>query len=134
MPDSPPLVLFDGVCHLCAWAVQFISDRDPKGAFRFAPLQSDLGQRVLKEHGIDTSNMDSFVLVENGVAYIKSTAALRVARKLSGAWPLCYAAIILPRLLRDPIYQFIARNRYRWFGKADACMMPSPELRARFLE
>lgn len=133
MPDSPPLILFDGVCNLCAWAVQFMIERDPGNLFRFASLQSELGQRLLAEHGIDTTRTDSFVLIEDGVAYTESTAALRVVRRLSGAWPLCYAGIIFPRFLRDPVYRFIAQNRYRWFGKQDSCLMPTPELRARFL-
>jgi predicted DCC family thiol-disulfide oxidoreductase YuxK len=134
MPCSPPLILFDGVCNLCAWAVRFIIERDPAGVFRFASLQSELGQRLLAEHGIDPSRTDSFVLVENGVAFTESTAALRVARRLRYAWPLCYAGIVLPRVLRDPVYRFIARHRYRWFGKQETCMIPTPELRARFVE
>lgn len=132
-PDSP-LILFDGVCNLCAWAVQFIIARDPRGVFRFASLQSPLGQKIMQEHGLAPGQLDSFVLVEEGVAYTESTAALKVSKKLDGAWPLCYTAIILPRVVRDPVYRFIARNRYRWFGRKDACMIPTPELRARFLE
>lgn len=132
-PDLPPLILFDGVCNLCAWAVRFIIERDPQGVFRFASLQSDLGKELLTKHGLATDSMDSFVLIEDGVASTESTAALRVSRHLSGAWPVCYAGIILPRFLRDPAYRFIARNRYRWFGRQDSCMMPTPELRARFL-
>ena len=132
-PDLPPLILFDGVCNLCAWAVRFIIERDPKGVFRFASLQSDLGKELLTKHGLATDSMDSFVLIEGGTAFTESTAALRVAQRLSGAWPLCSAALIFPRCLRDPAYRFIARNRYRWFGKQDSCMMPTPELRARFL-
>ena len=131
--DSPPLILFDGVCNLCAWAVRFIIERDPEAVFRFASLQSDLGKEFLMKHGLDTERLDSFVLIENGVAYTESTAALRVARKLGGAWPVCYAGIMVPKFLRDPAYRFIARNRYRWFGKQDSCLMPTPELRARFL-
>jgi predicted DCC family thiol-disulfide oxidoreductase YuxK len=134
VPDSPPLILFDGVCHLCAWAVRFIIKRDPRSVFRFTPLQSELGRRLLAQHHINPVSTDSFVLIEDGAAYTESTAALRVARRLNGAWPLCYAAIILPRFVRDPVYRFIARHRYRWFGKQDSCMMPTAELRARFLE
>lgn len=134
MPDSPPLILFDGVCNLCAWAVRFIIERDPRDIFRFVSLQSDMGKRLLAQHGIDPARTDSFVLIENGTAFTESTAALRVAKRLHRAWPLFYAGIILPRFVRDPVYRFIARNRYRWFGKQDSCMMPTPELRARFLE
>ena len=88
----------------------------------------------MRQHGLDPTQLDSFVLVEGDRAYRESTAALRVARRLGGGWPLFYAAIILPRFLRDPIYKFIARNRYRWFGKKDTCMIPTPELKARFLD
>lgn len=136
MPENtpPPLILFDGVCNLCAWAVRFIIERDPRGVFRFASLQSELGRKLLAEHGIDPSQTDSFILIENGVAYVESTAALRVARHLSGLWPICHFAILLPRLVRDPVYRFIARNRYRWFGKQESCMIPTPELKSRFLD
>jgi predicted DCC family thiol-disulfide oxidoreductase YuxK len=131
--SSPPLILFDGVCNLCAWAVQFIIKRDPDAVFRFASLQSEMGRHLLAKHGIDPAQTDSFVLIEDDVAYTESTAALRVARHLKGAWPLCYSGILLPRLLRDPVYRFIARHRYRWFGKEESCMIPTPELRARFV-
>lgn len=135
MPDqAPPIVLFDGVCHLCAGAVQFIIKRDPKAVFRFASLQSETGQSLLARHHLPTDSMDSFVLIEDGKAYTESTAALRVCRHLKGGWKLCYAAIALPAKLRNPLYRIIARNRYRWFGKADACMMPTPELRSRLLD
>ncbi|RBP45454.1 putative DCC family thiol-disulfide oxidoreductase YuxK [Roseimicrobium gellanilyticum] len=134
MNSSPPIILFDGVCNLCAWAVRFIIERDPRGVFRFASLQSPVGQELMQKHGLNPSQLDSFVLVENDCAYSESTAALRVARHLGGAWPLFYGAIVLPRFVRDPIYKLIARNRYRWFGKKDTCMIPTPELRARFLD
>ena len=134
MPYSPPLILFDGVCNLCAWAVRFIIERDPCGVFRFAALQSETGRRHLEAHGLPTDSLGTFVLIEDGAAFTESTAALRVARRLSFPWPLCYAAIVLPRFVRDPLYRFIARNRYRWFGKQDSCLMPTPELRARFVD
>lgn len=123
-------VLFDGVCNLCNASVNFIIDRDPKGYFRFAALQSDaakaLGETV-------TGDPDSVILYEDGKRYDKSTAALRIARRLSGLWPVLYMGIIVPRPIRDVVYRFIARNRYKWFGKSDACRLPSPELKARFL-
>ena len=134
MSNPQPIILFDGVCNLCAWAVRFIIERDPRAVFRFAALQSDAGQKLLVEHGLERGSMDSFVLVENGRAHLESSAALHVACHLAGAWPLCFAFIILPRMVRDPLYRVIARNRYRWFGKTDSCMMPTPELRARFLD
>ena len=132
--EPGPVVLFDGVCNLCAWAVQFIIERDPEGAIRFAPLQSATAQHLMATHGLEPGSLDSFVLVEAGQAYTQSTAALKVARHLSGLWPMCHICIILPHFVRDPIYRWIARNRYRWFGKKDSCMLPTPALRARFLD
>lgn len=136
MPVPAPetaLVLFDGVCNFCQGSVQFILLRDPKGRFRFASLQSDEGRRRLAEHGLPTESLTSLVLIEGGKAYRRSTAALRIARHLSGAWPLAAAFLIIPRPLRDLVYDFIARNRYRWFGKTETCMLPRPEWRERFL-
>jgi predicted DCC family thiol-disulfide oxidoreductase YuxK len=132
-PEAHPIILFDGVCNLCAWAVRFIIERDPRAVFRFTSLQSDIGQQLLIDHQLDPQNMDSFILIEDGAAHQQSTAALKVARHLSGAWPLLHAFIVLPTFLRDPLYRLIARNRYRWFGKEETCMVPTPELRARFL-
>ena len=134
--SQPPTctVLFDGICHFCAWSVQFIIRRDPRAVFRFASLQSDTGRQLMSEHGLDPNTMDSFVLIEDGNAHTESTAALRVARRLTCPWRWCYVFILLPKPLRDALYRFIARNRYRWFGKADTCMVPTPELRARFLD
>ncbi|WP_460977378.1 thiol-disulfide oxidoreductase DCC family protein [Spirosoma knui] len=130
---TQPLLLFDGVCNLCNAAVTFVIERDPKAYFRFASLQSDLGQNVLHTLGRSTARFDSFVVWENGRFYEQSTAALRVARQLSGAWPLLYGFIIIPKPIRDALYSFIARNRYRWFGKRDACLLPNPALKSRFL-
>lgn len=129
---AQPLLLFDGVCNLCNSAVTFVIARDPKNHFRFASLQSDTGKSVLKQLGRPTDKFESLILFENGHFYEQSTAALRVARHLSGLWPLLYAFIIVPKPIRDAVYRFIARNRYRWFGQRDVCMMPTPELRARF--
>ena len=134
-PASHPVVLFDGVCNLCNGAVQFIVDRDPRGTFRFTSLQSVRAASLLREHGREPprGEPDSVVLIEDGRVYERSTAALRIARRLSGAWPLFYAFLIVPRLLRDAVYSLIARYRYRWFGKSEQCRVPTPELRARFL-
>ena len=129
-----PVLLFDGVCNLCNGAVQFIIRHDPAGRFRFAALQSDTGERLLREMGLPPDKLDTLVLVEDGRAHQRSTAALRIARRLSGLWPaLFYLFIWVPRPLRDLAYDFVARNRYRWFGQRDECMVPTPELRARFL-
>jgi predicted DCC family thiol-disulfide oxidoreductase YuxK len=127
------VVLFDGVCNLCNRSVLFVIDRDPHGHFAFAPLQSDEGQRLLAAYAPGETDLSSVVLVEGGRAYTRSTAALRIARRLTGLWPLLRVFFLVPRPLRDGVYDWIARNRYRWFGREDACRVPTPELRARFL-
>ncbi len=124
------IILFDGVCNLCNGAVTFIIDRDPKGVFAFAPLQSDVAYDLI---GSAADRLESLVLVEGDTHYTESTAALRIARRLRGPWPLLYGLIIVPRALRDSVYRLVARNRYRWFGKRDSCRVPTPELRERFL-
>lgn len=126
-------MLFDGVCNLCNSSVQFILNHDKEEAFRFASLQSEEAQEVLGQFEDKPNDLSSVVLLENGTLYTRSTAALRVTRRLSGAWPLLYAFIIVPRPIRDTVYDWIARNRYRWFGKKDQCMIPSPDLKSRFL-
>lgn len=126
------IVLFDGVCNLCTGSVLFILKRDKKDYFRFVSLQSEAAQKLLAGTTL-TQDLDTFVLVENGVIYNRSTAALRVARKLSGLWPLLYVFIIVPKFIRDGVYRFISANRYKWFGKKDSCMIPTPELRQKFI-
>ncbi|NUM79858.1 thiol-disulfide oxidoreductase DCC family protein [bacterium] len=129
-----PIILFDGVCNLCNGSVLFIIRRDPKARFRFASLQSTYGENFLKHNNLSTEEYDSIVLIEGGRFYTQSTAALRIAKRLNGAWPLLYAGIIIPKFIRDAMYNVIAKNRYRWFGKKDVCMIPTPELRSRFME
>lgn len=130
-----PIVLFDGVCNLCQWAVRFIIERDPGAIFHFASLQSAIGQQMLIDHSLTiTAEPDSVVLIANGQAYTHTDAALRIARRLSAPWPLFWVLIGVPRALRDPIYRLIARNRYRWFGRQETCWLPTPALRARFLD
>ena len=133
MEDNKSLLLFDGVCNLCNSSVQFILLRDKKDRFRFASLQSDYGQNLLREHNLPTETFNSLVLVENGKVYKKSTAALRIARKLKGLWPLLFAFIIIPPFIRNFVYDIIAKNRYRWFGKKEECMLPRPEWKQKFL-
>lgn len=128
-----PIILFDGVCNLCNSSVQFIIRHDKKKQFLFASLQSEPGQELMKRYGLPATELNSFILVENDKAWNRSTAALRVVRKLNGLWPGLYSFIILPRFIRDAIYNWIERNRYKWFGKKESCMIPTPELRARFL-
>jgi predicted DCC family thiol-disulfide oxidoreductase YuxK len=127
------VILFDGVCNLCNGGVQFVVARDPAGRFQFAPLQSAAASRQIAASGV-RSLPDSIVLVEDGRLWTQSTAALRIARRLRFPWPLAYAMIVVPRPVRDWIYNLVARNRYRWFGKRETCMVPTPALRARFLE
>ena len=130
---TPALVLFDGVCNLCTGAVTFIIRRDPARRFTFASLQSPAAQEILNRHQLANGDLDTMILVENGKVYQRSTAALRIARKLRAPWPLCYAFIIIPRPLRDLVYRWIARHRYQWFGQRETCMIPDPTTRDRFL-
>lgn len=132
MPGQP-IILFDGVCNFCNNTVNFVIRRDPKSIFKFATLQCTVAQQILKSHRLDNAEMNSFVLIENDKIYIKSTAALRVCRRLKGLWPLMYGFIIVPKLIRNGIYNWIAKNRYTWFGKKEVCMIPSPDVSARFL-
>ncbi|KMY53369.1 thiol-disulfide oxidoreductase [Bacillus sp. FJAT-27231] len=127
-----PVVLFDGECNFCDSSVQFIIKNDPKGMFHFASLQSDTGQELLKKHHVP-SDIDSMILIEGDKVYYKSAAALRICRHLKGAWKLLYAFIIVPRPIRNIAYDFIAKNRYKWFGKKESCMLPSLSVRARFI-
>ena len=136
---SPPaIVLFDGVCNLCDHTVQFLLDRDPNGQFVFASLQSEQGARVLAAAGhaplAAGADPDSIMLVEDGKAYEKSTAAIRIARRLGLPWSLLVVFLVFPAFLRDVGYNLVARNRYRWFGRHDTCRVPTPESKARFLE
>ena len=127
------IILFDGVCNLCNGAVNFVIKRDPGNVFKFTPLQEKQGVLLLKKHAIDAQKLDSIVLVENKKVYTKSSAALRIARKMSNLWPLFFVLLIIPRFIRDGVYDFIAKNRYKWFGKKKQCMIPTPGLREKFL-
>jgi len=133
-PSPHALVLFDGVCNLCNGAVNFIIDHDPNGYFRFAPLQSDVAQERLARTDAAGSDLDTVVLVEEETVYVRSTAALRIARRLTAPWPLLALFLVVPRLLRDPVYNWIATHRYDWFGRRDQCRLPTPALKSRFLE
>ena len=130
---NKPVILFDGVCNLCNRSVQFVIKHDPEGKFMFTSLQSESGQKLLKEYQLPANEFNSFILLENGRAYTRSTGALKVTRRLKSGWKLLYGFIIVPHFIRDPVYNWIARNRYRWFGKTETCMIPSPELTNRFL-
>jgi predicted DCC family thiol-disulfide oxidoreductase YuxK len=128
-----PIVLFDGVCNFCNASVNFILDHDVRKRFRFAALQSPAGQEVLKRFGLRTDDFDTAVIVEHGHAYTRSSAALRIARGLGGWWSLLAVLFAIPPFLRDGAYNLLARNRYRWFGKAESCRVPTPAMRERFL-
>lgn len=128
-----PIVLFDGVCNLCHGTVRFLLDRDPAARFRFAPLQSEVGLALLAHFGLDPSVLDNVVLIDADGAHARSEAALRCARWLGAPWNWVWVLRAIPRALLDAAYDFVARNRYRWFGKKDACPLPRPEWRERFL-
>ena len=127
------ILLFDGVCNLCNGFVQFMIKRDPNGKFKYASLQSDTARKLLSRFGLPKDDFDSFVLIKGDKYYLKSTAALQVLKELGGVWSLFYAFIVLPRSFRDFIYDGVAKNRYRIFGKRNECMIPTPDLERRFL-
>lgn len=131
--EGHSIILFDGVCNLCNSAVQFVIKRDTKDHFLFASLQSEAAIKILMEHNLYSKELFSILLVEDNTIYNKSTAVLRIAKKLKGLWPLLYGFIIIPKFIRDGAYNFIAKNRYRWFGKKDECMVPTPDLKEKFI-
>ena len=126
------IILFDGECNFCDASVQFIIKRDPKAVFSFASLQSEIGKQLLAAYEL-SDNIDSMVLISDERSHLKSSAALRIAKGLSGIWKLAYIFIIVPRPIRNLFYDFLARNRYKWFGKKNSCAVPSPDVRKRFL-
>jgi len=128
------LILFDGVCNLCNSAVQYVIRHDKKGRFKFASLQSETGKKIISEFNLPPNDPDSFVLIQNNQAFIKSTAAIKVAKQLDGVIKILYGFIIVPVFIRDVVYDFIAKYRYRWFGKRESCMIPAPSLESRFLK
>lgn len=127
------IVLFDGVCNLCSASVQWILSHDPEGRFHFASLQSNRGKEILKSHGLPEQGYKSFVLVHRGRVYTRSTAALAVVKQLKGPVSWFYLFIVVPPFIRDAFYDFIARNRYQWFGRQNECWVPRPEWKSRFL-
>ncbi|MFS0864482.1 thiol-disulfide oxidoreductase DCC family protein [Fredinandcohnia sp. 179-A 10B2 NHS] len=127
------IVLFDGICNFCNSSVQFIIKRDSKGHYQFTSLQSKTGVSLLEKYGI-TKNIESIVLIEGDQFYTRSTAALRICRNLEGPYRLLAVLLVVPAPIRDVFYNFIAKNRYRWFGKQESCTIPSPEVRSRFLD
>ena len=132
--DGGPIILFDGVCNLCSGFVQFVVPRDPEGQFRFASLQSEVGKELLAEHGLPTDELESIVLIEGDDCYVKSGAVIRIATLLGGVYAALAPFRVVPRAIRDRIYDFVAEHRYDWFGKKDQCMMPDGDVQARFIE
>lgn len=134
LPDNKKIILFDGVCNLCDAAVQFVIEHDKKDHFRFVALQSELGQQILKHIGINTANIDSVILYEPSIAYYyKSAAALEIARSLGGIFHFGTVFKLIPTGIRNQLYDYIAKNRYNWYGKMENCMLPTPELKSKFL-
>ncbi|MBT8296314.1 MAG: thiol-disulfide oxidoreductase DCC family protein [Gramella sp.] len=135
IPENKKIVLFDGVCNLCNNAIQRIIKHDKKDIFRFASLQSEIWKQMVEERGMDAEELDSIILIDPGVAYYKkSTAALEISRELSGGYSLLKNFLFIPEVFRDGVYDLIANNRYKWFGKKDQCMIPTPELKSKFLD
>ena len=134
MPSQKAIMLIDGLCNICTRIVSFTVRHDPKALIQFAALQSPVGQKLLAQYGLPTSEIKTFVLIENNQAYTHSTGALRYFKHLNGLWPLLYVLIVLPRPLRDFVYDTFSKNRYHWFGKRDQCLVPTPELKNRFLD
>lgn len=134
IPENKKLVLFDGVCNLCNNSVTWIIKRDNNNVFLFAPLQSEVGTKIIDKFNIDTSKTDSILLFESsGRLSIKSSAALRIASGLGWPWKIMSVFLIIPGIIRNVVYDYIARNRYKWYGKREACMIPTPELKSKFL-
>jgi predicted DCC family thiol-disulfide oxidoreductase YuxK len=131
IPDN--VILFDGVCNLCSALVQFVIRHDHAGRFRFAAIQSEIGQQIFRRHGLDPGDLQTFVLITHEKTLLRSDAAIEVVSRFGGAWKACRVFRLVPRAARDSIYSFVARNRYRWFGRKDACMIPTPEIKERFL-
>jgi len=127
------VLLFDGVCNLCNASVKWVILRDKKGIFKFAPIQSETGQSLLKQFGLDNQPLDSVILIANNKAYIKSDAAIRVMTELGGIGILSRVFLLIPRKLRNIVYDWVANNRYRWYGKQEQCLLPQPEWKDRFL-
>jgi predicted DCC family thiol-disulfide oxidoreductase YuxK len=133
-PFPTPLILYDGVCPFCTASVLFVIRRDPRKRFHFAALQSPLGRTLLARYRLPQDEFQTFVLITEDGHATRSTAALKVARELGGPWPLLYGFILVPAPIRDLVYRIVARHRYRWFGKRETCLVPSADIRDRFVD
>ena len=134
MNSTYPIVLFDGVCNFCNYWVSFAIKRDRKKKLRFASLQGETAKQILPQYNIQSSSLSSVIFIDNGRAYTQSSAAIRICKHLDGGWKLFYGLIIIPKFIRDFFYNIIARNRYKWYGKKESCMVPTPYLKERFLD
>jgi len=131
--SAEKIILFDGVCNLCNSSVNFIIDRDAKNIFRFASLQSEVGQKILSKFGLNGNEFDSIILISDNKYFIKSTAAINISKDLKFPWKLSVVFLIIPVFLRDYLYDILAKNRYKWFGRKDSCRIPDPEIKNKFL-
>ena len=134
METNQPIVFFDGVCNFCNYWVNFAIKRDKEKRLKFASLQGEYAKKILPRYGINQTLVNSVVLVDNGKVYTQSSAAFRICKYLDGGWKLGYGLMVIPKIIRDFFYDFIARNRYRWFGKKESCMVPGPGIKERFLQ
>lgn len=133
LPDNISIVLFDGICNFCNSSVNRIIRHDKKNKFRFAALQSETGKKLAEQYGIDAKKTDSIILIENKKAYTKSAAILRIAKSLDKLYPLLYGMSIIPAFIRNAVYDLIAKKRYKWFGKKETCMIPTEEVKEKFI-
>jgi len=131
--NQNPVIVFDGVCNLCNNSVAFVIKRDKSYKFKFAPLQSETAKNLISKLSMSNNKIDSIILIDNHKYYIKSTAAIRICKELGAMWSLVYILILVPKPVRDYIYDIVAKNRYKWFGKKEQCMIPAKELESRFL-
>ena len=132
--EQTAIILFDGVCNLCNGWVRFVIQRDPNGAFRFAAQQSPAGQAIIEDHVRDAGELSGVILIEDNAIYMESDAVLRILARLGPPWSWITFFRIVPRRVRDACYRFIAKNRYRWFGRTEVCQIPSADMRSRFIE
>mgnify|MGYP000162022613 CR=1 FL=1 len=132
--SAASIILFDGVCNLCNYAVIFTIRRDPQGKMCFASQQSEIGQELLVKFGLPQDTINSIVFIEGDRCFLRSSAVLHLVRRLNGFWPLFYVFIIIPKPIRDFLYNYIASHRYQWFGRKDVCMIPTIEMKSRFLD
>lgn len=133
MEQDVPIVLFDGVCNFCNYWVNFAIKRDKKNKLKFSPIQGETAKQILPGYSVNPRSLSSVIFIVNGKVHTQSSAALQIARHLNGGWKLFYGLIIIPKFIRDFFYNIIARNRYRWFGKKESCVIPTWEMRERFL-